>query len=91
MVVAPSAQPAIAPKPALSVNTPVEVIVADPRGKAILNGDVPGLLSNPKYQLFSDMSLVQLSTLSCGRLTKAKLAQVQADLAQLSAEEAAGQ
>jgi len=84
--VAAAAQPArlgSSPKQALSVSTPVAVIAANPQGKVVLQRDLPGLLTNPKYQLFSDMSLTQLASLSCGKLTSAKLAQVQADLAAL--------
>jgi len=66
-----------------SVNTPVALIVANPRGKAILQRDVPDLLTNRSYQMFCDMSLTQLATLSNGQLTTAKLNQVQSDLAQL--------
>jgi len=66
-----------------SLNTPVEKIASNPNGKAILNRDMPGLMANPSYMLFSDMSLSQLATLSGGRLTKTKLDQVEADLEQL--------
>ena len=84
--------PPAAPQPArstaamaehFSLNTPVEKIASNPGGKAILNRDMPGLISNPSYMLFSDMSLSQLATLSGGRLTKTKLNQVEADLEQL--------
>jgi hypothetical protein len=70
--------------PPFSLNTPVERIAADRRGNAVLKRDMPGLLTNPSYLLFNDMSLLQIASLSCGRLTKIKLVQVQADLTQLS-------
>ena len=70
--------------PQFSLNTPVERIAADRRGKAVLTKDVPGLLNNRSYLLFNDMSLLQIASLSCGRLTKTKLDQVEADLTQLS-------
>ena len=76
---------AATPVPTFSLDTPVEHIAADPRGKAILNHDVPGLMANRSYLLFEDMSLSQIATISGGRLTKAKLDLVQADLSQLSA------
>jgi hypothetical protein len=66
-----------------SLNTPVDKIAANPDGKAVLNRDMPGLISNPSYVLFSDMSLSQLASLSGGRLNKATLDQVEADLSQL--------
>lgn len=77
-------------KAAFTLDTPVEVIAADPRGKAILVQDLPGLMSNPHYLLFSDMSLSQIAPMSGGRLSKVRLAKVQVDLDQLAAEEAAG-
>ncbi len=82
---APPAASASAPAApqGLSVNTPVRVIVADPRGKAVLDRDLPGLTSSASYALFSDMSLSQLAALSNGRISSAKLALVQADLSQL--------
>jgi hypothetical protein len=67
-----------------SLNTPVDKIAADRRGNAVLKRDVPGLLNSRSYLLFDDMNLLQIASLSCGRLTKTKLDQVQADLTQLS-------
>ena len=66
-----------------SLDTPVEKIAANPDGKAVLARDMPGLMSSPSYMLFSDMSLSQIASLSGGRLTKTKLNQVEADLAQM--------
>ncbi|MDE1895948.1 MAG: hypothetical protein KGH91_02610 [Rhodospirillales bacterium] len=75
----------ITPAPAsFSVETPIDKIAADERGKAVLDRDVPGVMSNPHYVMFSCMSLSQLATLSGGRLTKSKLSQVNSDLAELS-------
>jgi hypothetical protein len=86
----PPPPPGAPHKGGYSIDTPVDVISADPRGAAVLDNDVPGVMSNPKFQLFSDMSLSQLAVLSGGRLTHAKLVQVQADLEKLSAQEKAG-
>jgi len=66
-----------------SLDTPVDKIAANPNGKAVLTRDMPGLMSSPSYVLFSDMSLSQIASLSGGRLTKTKLNQVEADLAQM--------
>jgi hypothetical protein len=74
----------ITPVAALSLDTPVEQIAADPRGKAILNDDVPGLLGNPDYFMFETMSLSEIAALSGGRITKAELDAVKADLSHLS-------
>lgn len=76
---APKAQPV-----AYSLNTPLDRIAADKRGKAILERDLPGLMASRSYVLFDDMSLSQIATMSGGRLSQTKLDLVQADLAQLS-------
>ena len=80
---------AVEPAPAsaaasFSVQTPIDRIAADQRGKAVLDRDVPGVMNNPHYELFSCMSLSQLASLSGGRLPQSKLNQVNADLAELS-------
>jgi hypothetical protein len=69
---------------AFTVQTPIDRIAANERGKAVLDRDVPGVMANPHYMLFSSMSLSQLATLSGGKLTQTKLKQVDADLAELS-------
>ncbi len=71
-------------KAGFSVQTPIEKIAADQRGRAVLDRDVPGVMSNPHYVLFSSMSLSQLASLSHGKLSKSKLNKVNADLADLS-------
>lgn len=83
---APKAKPA-----AYSLDTPLDRIAADKRGKAILERDLPGLMASRSYVLFDDMSLSQIATMSGGRLSQTKLDMVQADLAQLSEPVAAPQ
>ena len=81
------ASPQGAPAPAKSLytlDTPVDRIAADPRGKAVLLRDVPGLMASKNYPMFDDMSLSQIAFLSGGRLSKTKLALVQSDLTQIS-------
>jgi len=73
------------PGPKFSLDTPVDRIAANERGKAILERDLPGLMSNKSYVLFDDMSLSQIATVSGGRLTEAKLDSVKADLSAISA------
>ncbi|HVE21625.1 MAG TPA: hypothetical protein VNC39_06585 [Acidocella sp.] len=87
---------AAAPAPAgrqqaYSLNTPLDRIAADKRGKAILERDLPGLMASRSYVLFDDMSLSQIAMMSGGRLSQTKLDMVEADLAQLSAPAAAPQ
>lgn len=75
---------AATPGPTFSLDTPVDHIVADPRGKVILDRDVPGLTASRSYFLFEEMSLSQIAAVSGGRLTKDTLDVVQADLSQLT-------
>jgi hypothetical protein len=77
---ATSPEPAPVPAgPVFSTTTPVHIIAADPRGRAILRRDVPGLMASRSYILFDDMSLTQIAALSGGRLTAAKLDQLETD------------
>jgi len=52
----------------------------------VLMHDVPGVMNNPKYPLFEDMSLTQIAILADGKLPKEKLDEVQADFDKLSAK-----
>lgn len=85
-----AAQPA-PQKIAFSITTPIDQIAADQRGKAVLERDVPGVMSNSHYELYSCMSLSQLASLSGGRLSQDKLSHVNQDLAELSPNDHVGQ
>jgi len=61
-------------------DTPVETIAADPVAKAVLEKDLPHLLTHPAYEQFKTMSLRQLEPLSGGALTDENIAKVEADL-----------
>jgi hypothetical protein len=77
-------QPAPASAPAEAAgytrDTPVERIAADPAAAAILNKDLPGLLSNAQYSLFKTMSLKQLQAASGGDLSERDVDKTVADL-----------
>ena len=66
-----------------TLDTPIERIAADPAGAAVLNKDIPGLLTNTRYDMFKSMNLKTLASLSAGRLDDETLAQTKADLAAL--------
>ena len=74
---APAAQPAAR----LSLDTPVEAIVADQAGKAVLDADLPGVTTHEHYDMFKSMTLRQLSTMAPDKLTAQVLSKVEADLA----------
>jgi len=80
---APAPAPAAAPAAAgaLSVeNTPIETIVANPAGKAVLDKDLPGLTTHEAYDQFKAMTLAQVAPMSQGAITPEALKAVQADL-----------
>ena len=66
---------------ALTTDTPIETIVADPAGKAVLDKDAPGLTTHPMYDQFKSMSLKELAPMSQGKIDDAALAKINADLA----------
>jgi hypothetical protein len=67
-----------------TLDTPIELIAADPGGAAVLNKNMPALLANPNYSDFKGMSLKWVASMSRGRLSEQKLAQIEADLQALS-------
>ena len=71
-----------------TLDTPIEVIAADPGGTGVLNKDIPGLLANSHYESFKGMTLKVLAALSGGRLSRQTLAQTELDLAALKARAA---
>ena len=78
-VAPPAASPAATPA-TFDGDTPIETIAADPAGKAVLEKDLPHLLTHPAYEQFKAMSLHQLEPLSGGALTDENIAKVEADL-----------
>lgn len=78
---APVAAPAATTAAKLSVDTPIEALVADPRAKAVLDANLPGMTTHPMYDSFKGMTLGQLAPMSQGQITDAALAKVSADLA----------
>lgn len=67
----------------LSIETPVGRLCADPRAKAVLDTDLPGLTTRPEYVFFKHMSLKSLQAMSRGRMSTEDLAKVDAELAKL--------
>lgn len=70
---------------AYSRDTPVEKIAADPAAAAVLNKDLPGILSDTQYPLFKNMSLKQLQSASGGDLSQVDVDKTVADLQALPA------
>lgn len=79
---APVAEPQA--KPALTIETPIEVLVAIPKARAVLDADIPGLTEHPMYDKFKSENLSALAPKFGGAISDKDLAKVQADLAALS-------
>jgi hypothetical protein len=84
-----SAGPAQGASAQLTVDSPIGDICEDPRGRAVLDRNLPNLRKNPNYFLFKGMSLRQVASMSGGKIGSDKLASVQRDLAALSGGSAA--
>lgn len=83
---AASAQTAPAPALAaakLTIDSSIETIAADPKGKAILDATFPGMLAHDSYPMFKSMSLKQVQPYAQGRITDEQVAKVAAELAKL--------
>ena len=70
-----------APAARLNLDTPIETIVADAKGKAVLDADLPGVSNHPSYEMFKAMSLNQVQGYAPDKLTNEALAKVATDLA----------
>jgi hypothetical protein len=70
-----------APTGGFSLDTPIAALIADPRAKAILDRDVPGMSDDPNLPKFQTLSLRKLAPLSGGQMTPALLAKIGTDLA----------
>ena len=84
---APTSPPPAATPPeasqTLSIDTPIETLVATPTAKAALEADIPGLTTHPMYDQFKHDSLRALAPKFGGAITEKDLAKMQADLAAL--------
>ncbi|CUS45416.1 MAG: hypothetical protein V4610_21220 [Pseudomonadota bacterium] len=83
----PPAAPSATPAPAstaggkFSLDTPIQDIVADERGKAVMDKNFPGMTALQEYDMFKALSLRQVQPYSNGKLTDEILAKAETDLA----------
>jgi hypothetical protein len=68
-----------------SDETPLETLASDPAAVAVLNKDLPGLLSDAQYPMFKRMSLKTLQEASGGDLSKDDVSKTVTDLQALPA------
>lgn len=87
---APAPAPATttpAPAPAadakFNLDTPLQDVVADEKGKAVIEKHFPGMISLPEYEMFKAISLSQLQPYSNGKITDEMLAATAKDLAEI--------
>lgn len=87
-----STAPAPAPAPAtaapasdakFNLDTPLQDIVADEKGKAVIEKHFPGMMALPEYEMFKAISLSQLQPYSNGKITDEMLAATAKDLAEI--------
>jgi 2-polyprenyl-6-methoxyphenol hydroxylase-like FAD-dependent oxidoreductase len=64
----------------LTPDTPIEQIVSEPQGRAVLEANIPVLTSHERYETFKTMSLRQLQPLSGGLISDAALEKTGAEL-----------
>ena len=88
---APAPAPAApAPAPAapasdakFNLDTPLQDIVADEKGKAVIEKHFPGMIALPEYEMFKAISLTQLQPYTNGKITDEMLAATAKDLAEI--------
>ena len=69
------------PTPAsYSQDTPIETLASDPAAAAVLNKDLPGLLTDAQYPIFKAMSLKAIQQASGGDLSAEDVNKTVADL-----------
>jgi hypothetical protein len=68
---------------AATIESPISVLLADQRTKAILEKHCPGMTSDPRMKMAMGMKLKQIMPLSQGRITMGKIEAISADLAKL--------
>ncbi|MBR0553671.1 hypothetical protein [Stakelama marina] len=72
---------------AYSIDTPIMLLVADKRARAVLDKDMPGLSTDENYDKFKTLSLRQLQPKTGGQLTDELLLKVQTDLKAIGAKQ----
>lgn len=64
-----------------TIDTPIQDIVANEQGKAVIERNFPGLIARPEYEMFKAISLKALQPYSNGKITDEMLAKTQSELA----------
>ena len=75
------AAPAAAAAARLNLDTPVETIMADADGKAVLEANLPGIGAHEHYEHFKAMGLRQIAAVAPAQLSAEVLAKIESGLA----------
>ena len=75
--------PAAAAAAKLTIDSPIEALMANPAAKAAVEAQMPGVEGHPAYGQFKAMSLKQVQPFSQGMITDDMLAKIAAALADL--------
>lgn len=67
-------------RPAFSIQTPIERLVADPRARAVLDRELPGFTSHPQYDQVKSMSLAALEAMFPSVIPHARVKAIDAAL-----------
>ena len=73
-----------------TLDTPIVTLIADPRAKAVLDKDLPGMSTDSNLPKFQDKSLRQLQPLTGGQLTDDLMKKTGDDLAAIDAGSPSG-
>ncbi len=68
---------------AVTVESPIAVLLADGNVKAILDKHLPGMTNDPRLKMAMGMTLKQIMPLSQGKITLSKIEAISEDLAKL--------
>jgi beta-glucosidase len=75
------AAPAAKATTRLNLDTPVETVMADASGKAVLEAALPGIGAHEHYEHFKAMGLRQIAGMAPAQLTPEVLAKIESGLA----------
>ena len=67
----------------LTINAPIEALVANEQAKAVLNAYLPGMTEHPSYPMFKAMSLRDVQPFSQGMITDDTLSKIAVALAEI--------
>ena len=68
---------------AITIDSKIGEILADPKGKAVLDKHVPAFSTNPQISMAKGMTLKVIAPMSGGKLTPAILKAIDEDLKKL--------